>query len=248
MHSYFIAALFFAGVVVSGSLACDLGAVGGCAAGMQEMQQAAQAQDIGKLCQVYNSAMSCFQTALDGCKGDQAQSFNQMMSQISGSYGSMCSGGAAGQGSEGCAPELMKCYNPIKSQLEKSKEQPEPSVLCPIVAQVKQCMAKIGDDCKSTEVGAGMVQNLAPLAGMCSSQQGGGQQGGSGNESESVQDKEAKEDKKDAGDNNGVGAVQPWALVAEIENCKREYPTAKVRVIAYDSVKQVQAAAFMVRN
>merc|ERR1719367_2524924 len=141
------------------------------------------------------------------------------MSQISGSYGSMCSGGAAGQGSEGCAPELMKCYNPIKSQLEKGGEQPEPSVLCPIVAQVKQCMAKIGDDCKSTEVGAGMVQNLAPLAGMCSSQQGGGQQGGSdqdkqgkdpkyetkGNESESVQDKENKEDKKDARDNNGVG-------------------------------------------
>jgi len=44
------------------------------------------------------------------------------------------------------------------------------------------------------------------------------------------------------------GCTDPYQVVAEIENCKREYPTAKVRVIAYDSVKQVQAAAFMVRN
>jgi ribulose-bisphosphate carboxylase small chain len=44
------------------------------------------------------------------------------------------------------------------------------------------------------------------------------------------------------------GCTDPYQVVAEIENCKREFPSAKVRVIAYDSVKQVQAAAFMVRN
>jgi len=44
------------------------------------------------------------------------------------------------------------------------------------------------------------------------------------------------------------GCTDPYQVVAEIENCKREFPSAKVRVIAYDSVKQVQAAAFMVRK
>eukprot|EP00746_Dinoflagellata_sp_MGD_P159220 gnl/MRDRNA2_/MRDRNA2_86653_c0_seq1.p1 gnl/MRDRNA2_/MRDRNA2_86653_c0~~gnl/MRDRNA2_/MRDRNA2_86653_c0_seq1.p1 ORF type:complete len:190 (-),score=13.85 gnl/MRDRNA2_/MRDRNA2_86653_c0_seq1:383-952(-) len=44
------------------------------------------------------------------------------------------------------------------------------------------------------------------------------------------------------------GCTDPNAVVAEIENCKREFPNAKIRVIAYDSVKQVQSIGFIVRK
>merc|ERR1719335_1050294 len=40
------------------------------------------------------------------------------------------------------------------------------------------------------------------------------------------------------------GCKDASQVVREIENCKREYPHAKIRVIAYDSVKQVQTAGF----
>merc|ERR1719453_738892 len=44
------------------------------------------------------------------------------------------------------------------------------------------------------------------------------------------------------------GCTDPSAVVREIENCKREFPNAKIRVIAYDSVKQVQSIGFIVRK
>merc|ERR1712232_690921 len=37
-------------------------------------------------------------------------------------------------------------------------------------------------------------------------------------------------------------------VVREIETCKREYPNAKVRVVAFDPIKQVQTAGFIVRK
>jgi len=44
------------------------------------------------------------------------------------------------------------------------------------------------------------------------------------------------------------GCTDPSSVVREIENCSREFPGAKVRVIAYDSIKQVQVAGFIVRK
>merc|ERR1719235_2049681 len=36
------------------------------------------------------------------------------------------------------------------------------------------------------------------------------------------------------------GIQDPSAVIREIENCKKDFPNAKVRVMAFDSVKQVQ--------
>ena len=37
-------------------------------------------------------------------------------------------------------------------------------------------------------------------------------------------------------------------VITEIDNCKREYPQAKIRVLGFDSVKQVQTTGFIVRK
>jgi len=44
------------------------------------------------------------------------------------------------------------------------------------------------------------------------------------------------------------GCTNPQDVVREIEACKREFPHAKVRVMAYDPVKQVQVAGFVVQK
>jgi len=44
------------------------------------------------------------------------------------------------------------------------------------------------------------------------------------------------------------GCTDPSAVIREIEACKKEFPHAKVRVIAYDSNRQVQVAGFIVRK
>merc|ERR1719482_2046737 len=44
------------------------------------------------------------------------------------------------------------------------------------------------------------------------------------------------------------GCNDPSSVVREIENCSREFPGAKVRVIAYDSTRQVQTTGFIVRK
>jgi ribulose-bisphosphate carboxylase small chain len=44
------------------------------------------------------------------------------------------------------------------------------------------------------------------------------------------------------------GCHDPSEVVREIEACAREFPNAKVRVIAYDSTKQVQTAGFIVKQ
>jgi len=44
------------------------------------------------------------------------------------------------------------------------------------------------------------------------------------------------------------GCTDPSEVLKEIEACAREYPSAKVRVMAYDSIKQVQVAGFIVRK
>merc|ERR1711933_506627 len=44
------------------------------------------------------------------------------------------------------------------------------------------------------------------------------------------------------------GCTDPNEVIREIEACKREFPTAKVRVIAFDSKRQVQTAGFIVRK
>merc|ERR1712232_350710 len=44
------------------------------------------------------------------------------------------------------------------------------------------------------------------------------------------------------------GCTDPGDVVREVEACKREYPNAKVRVVAFDPIKQVQTAGFIVRK
>merc|ERR1712039_209726 len=44
------------------------------------------------------------------------------------------------------------------------------------------------------------------------------------------------------------GCTDPNEVLREIEACKREFPAAKVRVIAFDSKRQVQTAGFIVRK
>jgi len=42
------------------------------------------------------------------------------------------------------------------------------------------------------------------------------------------------------------GCLDPSQVIKEIQACKQEFPSAKVRVMAYDSIKQVQVAGFIV--
>jgi len=44
------------------------------------------------------------------------------------------------------------------------------------------------------------------------------------------------------------GCTDPNEVVREIETCKRDWPMAKIRVIAFDAVRQVQTAGFIVRK
>ena len=44
------------------------------------------------------------------------------------------------------------------------------------------------------------------------------------------------------------GCTDPSAVIREVENCKKEFPNAKIRVVGYDSVKQVQSIGFIVRK
>jgi len=44
------------------------------------------------------------------------------------------------------------------------------------------------------------------------------------------------------------GCTNPDDVLNEIQNAAREYPQAKVRVMAYDPIKQVQVAGFIVRK
>merc|ERR1711998_816533 len=37
-------------------------------------------------------------------------------------------------------------------------------------------------------------------------------------------------------------------VLREIENCKKEFPNAKIRVVGFDSVRQVQSVGFIVRK
>jgi ribulose-bisphosphate carboxylase small chain len=44
------------------------------------------------------------------------------------------------------------------------------------------------------------------------------------------------------------GCQDPSDVVREIESCKKEFPNAKVRVIAYDSIRQMQVVGFIVKK
>merc|ERR1719389_1036248 len=44
------------------------------------------------------------------------------------------------------------------------------------------------------------------------------------------------------------GCTDTNEVIREIDNCTKEFPTAKVRVIGFDSSRQVQTAGFIVRK
>lgn len=44
------------------------------------------------------------------------------------------------------------------------------------------------------------------------------------------------------------GCTDPMDVVREIEACKKEFPNAAIRVIAFDANRQVQTAGFLVRK
>merc|ERR1712025_732294 len=44
------------------------------------------------------------------------------------------------------------------------------------------------------------------------------------------------------------GCTDSNEVIREIENCKREFPTAKIRVVGFDSIRQVQTVGFIVRK
>merc|ERR1739845_170843 len=44
------------------------------------------------------------------------------------------------------------------------------------------------------------------------------------------------------------GCTNSADVIREIESCKQEFPNAKIRVIGYDSVKQMQVVGFIVRK
>merc|ERR1719389_1522902 len=44
------------------------------------------------------------------------------------------------------------------------------------------------------------------------------------------------------------GCTDPNEVLREIETCRRDYPMAKIRVIAFDPIKQVQTAGFIVKK
>merc|ERR1719281_949089 len=44
------------------------------------------------------------------------------------------------------------------------------------------------------------------------------------------------------------GCTDPSEVVREIDNCKREFPNAVIRVLGFDSQRQVQSHAFVVKK
>merc|ERR1719158_1203571 len=44
------------------------------------------------------------------------------------------------------------------------------------------------------------------------------------------------------------GCSEPNEVIREIDNCKREFPTSKIRVLGFDSKRQVQICGFIVRK
>ena len=44
------------------------------------------------------------------------------------------------------------------------------------------------------------------------------------------------------------GCTDANSVLKEIENAKKDFPTAKIRVIGFDSVRQVQTTSFVVRR
>merc|ERR1711879_212459 len=44
------------------------------------------------------------------------------------------------------------------------------------------------------------------------------------------------------------GCTNSADVVREIESCKKEFPNAKIRVVGFDSIKQVQSVSFIVRK
>merc|ERR1719197_1534245 len=44
------------------------------------------------------------------------------------------------------------------------------------------------------------------------------------------------------------GCTDTNEVIRKIENCKREFPNAKIRVVGFDSVRQVQSVGFIVRK
>merc|ERR1712176_1008040 len=44
------------------------------------------------------------------------------------------------------------------------------------------------------------------------------------------------------------GCTDPNEVIREIETCRRDYPQAKIRVISFDPVKQVQTSGFIVKK
>merc|ERR1719428_51751 len=44
------------------------------------------------------------------------------------------------------------------------------------------------------------------------------------------------------------GCTNSADVIREIESCKKEFPNAKIRVVGFDSVRQVQSVGFIVRK
>merc|ERR1711977_373917 len=44
------------------------------------------------------------------------------------------------------------------------------------------------------------------------------------------------------------GCMDSAEVIREIDNCKKQFPNAKVRVLGFDSTRQVQCAGFIVRK
>jgi ribulose-bisphosphate carboxylase small chain len=44
------------------------------------------------------------------------------------------------------------------------------------------------------------------------------------------------------------GCTDQSEVIREIENCKSEFQNAKIRVLGFDSIQQVQTAGFIVRK
>merc|ERR1711869_81525 len=44
------------------------------------------------------------------------------------------------------------------------------------------------------------------------------------------------------------GCTNSADVIREIENCRKEFPNAKVRVVGFDSIKQVQAVGFIAHS
>merc|ERR1712203_866461 len=44
------------------------------------------------------------------------------------------------------------------------------------------------------------------------------------------------------------GCIRSDEVIREIENCRREFPDAKIRVIGFDAKRQVQSAGFLIQR